>query len=219
MTSVQISSQHVMSHNTCSCECIRAFLQLAPDAMSYLCYAALGCKQTRSLHVWSLLFALKLINSDCFLAFIQHVLNLSMGVHTYSELVHLLCFAVTNASTQQVLLLRILSFRCWMPKKIWRFLKSQYGSRQDSSAAVFRRTDCVLSSLFLLRSSVVEVREAVGAMAWMLWALWSNCINNLWTLTSVALWPEFESDPSVWCTRELVLKQLCCMWCDAPSRP
>lgn len=35
MTSVQFYSQHVMSHNTCSCECIRAFLQLAPDAMSY----------------------------------------------------------------------------------------------------------------------------------------------------------------------------------------
>lgn len=129
-----------------------------------------------------------------------------MGVHIlWISSSFVLCSDI-NASTQQVLLLRILSFLCWMPRKICRcFLKSQYGWRQDSSAVVFCSTDCVLSSLFLLRSSVVEVREAVGAMAWMLWALWSNCINNLWTLTSVALWSEFESDPSVWCTRELVL--------------
>lgn len=56
-----------------------------------------------------------------FLAFIQHVLNLSMGVCTYFELVHLLCFAVklmqqhfTSAS-----LLEILSFSVgWMPEII-----------------------------------------------------------------------------------------------------
>lgn len=37
LCSVQFYSQYVINHETCSCECIWAFLQLAPDAMIVLC--------------------------------------------------------------------------------------------------------------------------------------------------------------------------------------
>lgn len=84
MTSVQFSSAHVMSHSKCSCECIRAFLQLMPWVASAM--PPWDANTNVLLHFESLLFALKLINQKCFLcffflAFIQHVLNLLMGVH------------------------------------------------------------------------------------------------------------------------------------------
>lgn len=81
LISVQFSPEHVMSHS--SCECIRAFLQLMPWVASAM--PPWDANTNVLFHFESLLFALKLINQKCFLcfslAFIQHVLNLLMGVH------------------------------------------------------------------------------------------------------------------------------------------
>lgn len=102
---------------------------------------------------------------------------------------HLLCFAVKVTQVPVSASFSSSPFLCWMPKNIYN------GVLQDR----------LFITLISLQASVVEVRRSCWYESMNGVSSLNTCINIFFALVSVALWWVSESDPSVWCTRELVL--------------